>query len=135
MRHRKRDTKLGRTSAHRAALMSSLACALVERKRIVTTLAKAKQARIFVEKLVTSAKTDTLSSRRHVADSLRSRKHTKQMFDQVAPVFAQRAGGYTRILKLARRRSDGAEMAIMEWVGIAPAERVKREKKSDEKKS
>lgn len=127
MRHRSREHKLGRSVEHRAALMAALACALIERKRINTTLAKAKEARIFVEKLITLVKPATLAERRIAMSRIRSPKHVKQLIDQVVPSMKDRHGGYTRILKINRRKGDGSQMAILELVGVALPEKKKKE--------
>lgn len=116
MRHRKKTIKLGRTSAHRDELLASLVCSLITEKRIKTTLPKAKAARSLAEKMVTFGKKGSLADRRQAIAKLHNPKAVKELFDNVAPVFAERAGGYTRIVKLGRRISDSSEMAILEWV-------------------
>lgn len=131
MRHRKKVKKLGRTASHRKALLSNLATALIEHKRIVTTEAKAKALRPFVEKLITKAKRGyvrerdnllpegqkvDLHARRFVARFLRRKAVVQELFESVAPVVVDRPGGYTRIVKLGRRRGDGARMALIELV-------------------
>jgi large subunit ribosomal protein L17 len=140
MRHRKKTIKLGRTSAHREALLASLATNLIKHGRISTTISKAKAVRPFVEKLVTLAKRDTLAARRIVASRLKAggpgaeissdkkaleqwhKQHDvlRKLFAEIAPVFKERQGGYTRILRLATRSSDGAEVALIEWVNYIP---------------
>ena len=116
MRHRKKTVKLGRTSAHRNELLANLVCALIDRKRIKTTLPKAKAARSLAEKMVTLGKKGTLASRRQAISILKQTDSVKELFDKIAPVFADRAGGYTRIVKLGRRMSDSSEMVVLEWV-------------------
>ena len=116
MRHRKRTVKLGRTSAHRNELLANLVCALIDNKRIRTTLPKARAARGLAEKMVTLGKKNTLATRRQAISSLKQVDSVKELFDNVAPVFASRAGGYTRIIKLGRRISDSSEMVLLEWV-------------------
>jgi large subunit ribosomal protein L17 len=128
MRHRTQDKKLGRSLAHRSALVSALVCALVEEKRIKTTLAKAKVARRAAEKLVTVAHKGTLAARRQAIAALRREDRVVELFDKIAPQFKGRPGGCTRIMRLGRRRSDGSEMALLEWVGIAPADKKKKKK-------
>ncbi len=117
MRHQVRDKKLGRSSSHRKALLASLVCHLIEEKRIKTTLMKAKEARRVAEKMVTLGLKGTLAARRQAISALRSPERVATLFEEVAPQFKDRPGGYTRITKLGQRRSDGSEMAILEWVG------------------
>ena len=123
MRHRKKTVKLGRTSAHRNELLANLVCALIDNKRIKTTLPKARAARSLAEKMVTLGKKGTLATRRQAIATLKNEASVKELFDAVAPAFASRAGGYTRIIKLGRRISDSSEMVLLEWVDsiAAPA--------------
>ncbi len=117
MRHQKKTVKLGRTQGHRNALLSNLAVSLIDHGQIKTTVAKAKAMRPFVEKLVTKAKTGTLHSRRMALADLRHNEGAvRKLFTEIGPLNAERKGGYTRIVKLGMRRSDAAEMAIIEWV-------------------
>ncbi len=127
MRHRKKTVKLGRTSAHRNELLANLVCALIDNKRIQTTLPKAKAARSLADKMVTLGKKGTLAARRQAVATLKNEKSVKTLFDAVAPAFAARAGGYTRILKLGRRISDGSEMVLLEWVDAITAPKVEVE--------
>ncbi len=120
MRHRKNAVKLGRTAEHRSAMLASLVCSLIERRRIETTLPKARLARRVAEKMVTLGKTGTLAARRQAIAQLRRKDHVAQLFTDIVPQYAARKGGYTRILKLRRRTSDGAQMALLEWVDLAP---------------
>lgn len=120
MRHRKKTVKLGRTSEHRDALLSGLVCNLVQARRITTTLPKAKAARTLAERMVTLAKRNTLHSRRRAASILRREEAVTVLFREIAPSMQDRAGGYTRIMKLGRRASDSSEMAILEWVNYVP---------------
>ena len=126
MRHRKRTVKLGRTSAHRNELLASLVCALIDNKRIKTTLPKARAARSLAEKMVTLGKKGSLANRRQAISTLKQADSVKELFDSIAPSFADRAGGYTRIVKLGRRISDSSEMVLLEWVDsiAAPAPAV-----------
>lgn len=133
MRHRKADKKLGRSSAHREALMASLVCGLIEEKRIKTTLVKAKEARRLAEKVVTLARRGTLATRRQLIAILRQEKRATALVETVVPQLGERTSGFTRITKLGCRRSDGSEMALLEWVGIAPAD--KKKKKTEEPKA
>ena len=117
MRHHKKTVKLGRTQGHRNALLSNLAVSLIDHGQIKTTVAKAKAVRPFVEKLVTKAKTGTLHARRMALADLRHNEiAVRKLFTEIGPLNAERKGGYTRIVKLGMRRSDAAEMAIIEWV-------------------
>lgn len=157
MRHLKRTAKLGRTSEHRNAMLANLVCSLIKHKRVTTTLAKAKAARSVAEKMVTLGKKNTLHARRLVAARLHTRgsslelskaeyKQWRQnddivriLFEDVAPVFKARSGGYTRIIKMSRRQGDAAEKAILEWVELpaaaaAPEPAAKEEAKAEEKK-
>lgn len=122
MRHRKKTiNKLGRDTAQREALMAALVCNLIIHGRIKTTLPKAKAARRLAEKMVTIGKKNTLAARRLAVSRLHRKDVVKNLFDQVAPVFADRAGGYTRIMKLGQRVSDSSEMALLEWVENIPS--------------
>jgi len=126
MRHRVKKIKLGRRGAHRDSMLSNMVCSLIAERRIKTTLSKAKVARSIAEKMVTLGKKGTLAARRKAIASLRSPDHVKVLFDEIAPGFAGRCGGYTRITKLGPRMSDASEMAILEWVEAT--EPVKSEK-------
>jgi len=119
MRHRRKTVKLGRTSAHRDALLSSLVCNLISAKRITTTLPKARAARVMADKMVTLGKSGTLADRRRAIAKLHREDCVRELFDQLAPAFAQRQGGYTRIIKLGRRESDSSEMCLLEWTETA----------------
>lgn len=116
MRHRIAGRKLGRTRAHRRAMMSNLATSLFDKERITTTLPKAKELRSFAERLITKAKADTLHARRLVARVIQDKLVLRKVFEQLSPRYAERAGGYTRIYKLGLRKGDAAEMAIIELV-------------------
>ena len=149
MRHQKKTIKLGRTSEHRRALFANLAQALIKRRRIITTLQKAKALRPFAEKLVTLGKDNTLAARRLAAARLHARGAraglnkaeiarwrkgedvVRILFEEIAPAMKDRQGGYTRIYKLGRRRSDSSEMSIIEWVNYVPPAPPKAE--TDEK--
>jgi len=119
MRHRVAHRKLGRVSAHRIALLRNLATALFDKERIRTTLPKARELRPFAERLITLSKRedDRLHARRLVLRDIQDKAIVKKLFDDLGARFASRPGGYTRILKLGPRRSDGAEMAIVELIG------------------
>ena len=116
MRHGVKNNHLGRTTPHRKALLRNLSIALIEHKRIVTTLAKAKALRIFIEPLLTKSKTDTTHQRRIVFSYLQNNDALKELFSVVNSKIANRPGGYTRIIKLERRLGDAADMAMIELV-------------------
>lgn len=117
MRHGNNKRKFGRVRKVRNALMKSLALNLIIRGKIKTTEPKAKELRPFIEKLVTSAKKGDAATRRLVISSLANRKpEVKKLFDEIAPKYKGRSGGYTRVLKLGSRKSDGAKMAVIEFV-------------------
>ncbi len=116
MRHGVSGRKLSRSSSHRRALATAQATALLREGRIQTTLAKAKELRPYVESLITTAKGGTLHDRRLVARDVHDRAVLKKLFEEVAPKFATRNGGYTRIMKVGVRRGDSAEMALIELV-------------------
>ncbi len=138
MRHLKRTAKLGRTFEHRNAMLANLVCSLIKHKRVTTTLAKAKAARPVAEKMVTLGKSATLQSRRLVAARLHTHGPTVQLtkearqnwrknddilrilFEEIAPAFKERNGGYTRIVKMEQRQGDAAQKAILEWVDYTP---------------
>ncbi len=136
MRHRKNTVKLGRTSSQRAALMSSLVCNLILYKRIKTTLPKARAAKRFADKMVTVAKKakagtkNDLAARRLALSELKQEAAVKELFAAVAPAMRDRAGGYTRVVKLGQRISDSSEMCVLEWVDFVPKAK-KAEKKED----
>src|SRR6187401_1796605 len=138
MRHQRAGKKLGRDSAHRKALYSNLAGALIEHGRIRTTEAKAKAVKPFAEKMITLGKRGDLHARRQAIAALRSNHVVHQLFADVAPRFADRPGGYTRILRLGQRQGDAAEMVYLELVDYEPvvspfaAARAAREETPDE---
>ena len=160
MRHRNSGRKLGRTHSHRKATLSALSVSLIQHKKIRTTLAKAKEARMVVEKLVTRAKravaregegtAKDVHARREVFAFLRDRQAVSTLFNDIAPKVATRPGGYTRVVKLGQRLGDGAQVALIEFVDYnlgqakpsgkpaaksAKAPRAKRTKEESEKKS
>ena len=116
MRHNKKFNHLSRTSEHRAAMLSNMACSLIMHKRISTTTAKAKALRIYVEPLLTKAKEDTTANRRLVFSKLKQKEVVTELFQNVAEKIANRPGGYTRILRTGFRLGDAAEMCIIELV-------------------
>jgi large subunit ribosomal protein L17 len=118
MRHNVRGRKLGRTTAHRTALFRNQLASLVDNESIVTTLPKAKELRPIAERIVTQGRTDTVHARRRVRRWIADRDLVKKLFDDIAPRYKDRPGGYLRITKLGPRLGDGAEMAKLEFVGI-----------------
>lgn len=141
MRHRKRNVKLGRTAEERKALLASLVCNFIEEQRIRTTVPKAKQARSLAEKMVTLAKdasvdpSSALAARRKAVATLRDRRRVKKLFETIGPQYKDRTGGYTRIVHLGRRGSDGADMALLEWVNLAPVDKRRKPKEVGENKA
>lgn len=133
MRHGKKINHLGRTDSHRKAMLSNMATSLVKHKRITTTLAKAKALRTYVEPLITKSKTDSTHSRRTVFSYLKDKDAVTILFREISEKVANRPGGYTRIIKMANRIGDNAEMAIIELVDyneIYNTSETKSEKKS-----
>jgi large subunit ribosomal protein L17 len=125
MRHAMRGRKLGRTSSHREALFRNQLQSLVDKERIITTLPKAKELRPIAERVITRGKHGTVHDRRWVLRWVLKRDLVKKVFDDIAPRFTERPGGYLRIVKLGPRQGDGAEMAVLELVereSVAPAE-------------
>jgi len=118
MRHLKHTAKLGRTGAHRNAMLANMVCSLILHRRVTTTLAKAKAARPVAEKMVTLGKSGTLHDRRLAAAALKQEKAVRILFNEIAPTQKERRGGYTRIVKLLQRRGDAAKCAILEWVDV-----------------
>jgi len=159
MRHRKNTAKLGLKSQHKRATLANMVCSLIKHKRITTTIAKAKVARSLADKMVTLGKKGTLSARRlatgrlsargpgHTADKeARKRWHKDNdviriLFEEIAPAFKDRAGGYTRVIRVGPRPGDAAEMAILEWTSsvivpalTAPTEPTEEKGKKDKDK-
>jgi large subunit ribosomal protein L17 len=134
MRHLKDVKKLGRTASHRHATLANLASALIEHKHIRTTTAKAKEARRVVDRLITHAKKNTVAARRLVFSQLHQHNTVKTLFDEIAPRFAARNGGYTRVVKLGRRQGDGAELSVLELVGYESVQ-VEKQQKAYEKRA
>ena len=116
MRHLKQGRKLGRTTAHRKALLRNLATALLEHERIVTTEPKAKELRRVADKLVTLGKRGNLHARRQALQVVQSNAVVQKLFNDIGPRFAERQGGYTRIMRLGYRPGDAAAMAVIELV-------------------
>jgi large subunit ribosomal protein L17 len=116
MRHRVATFKIGRTGAHRRAMLANMVSSLFANGKIETTLVKAKAARSFAEKMITLGKKGDIHNRRQAFSKLRNKDAVKLLFDEIAPGYAGRNGGYTRILKLGKRRGDAAEMCILALV-------------------
>ena len=136
MRHQKKTVKLGRTAAHRNALLANQVCSLITHQRIKTTLAKAKAVRPLAEQMVTLGKNGSLHARRMAFSTLRQKDAVKKLFDEIAPRSTERNGGYTRIVRLGQRKSDSASMAFIEWVDAAQVveEQASREKPAKKQK-
>jgi large subunit ribosomal protein L17 len=135
MRHGDKINNLGRTAAHRRALLANMTISLIEHKRITTTLAKAKALRRFVEPLVTKAKENTTHSRRVVFSYLQNKEAIKELFGNVATKIGERPGGYLRVIKLGFRRGDGAETALIEFVDFNEVYNIKAGKPTATKKT
>lgn len=117
MRHRKAGRKLGRTSAHRKAMLRNMVTSLFEHERIVTTVPKAKEARRVADKMITLAKRGDLHARRQASSYIQSKDVVAKLFDEIQEQFSDRQGGYTRIIRTGVRQGDAAQMAILELVG------------------
>ncbi len=140
MRHLNRTKHLNRSASHRKALLGNMSAALFEKKRITTTLAKAKFCRSRAERFISFAKKGTIAARRHIMRYMPQRDIVKMLFDEIAPKYESRPGGYTRIIKLGFRKGDAAPMAILELVGyeeMVISEKAKRiaEKKAKKEKA
>ena len=140
MRHNKKFNHLGRKAAHRSAMLSNMACSLIQHKRISTTLAKAKALRIYVEPLLTRAKEDTTANRRLVFSELKQKAVVTELFQNVSEKIANRPGGYTRILRTGFRLGDAAETCFIELVDFnenmlkQSAKKATRTRRSSKKK-
>lgn len=135
MRHRKKHGKLGRDSSHRKALLRNLVTSFLDRERIETTDAKAKELRRIADRMITLGKRGSLHARRQALSVIRSREVTAKLFDELADRFRGRPGGYTRVLKVRRRAGDAAPMSIIELVeSEAPEVAKKAEKKGSRRK-
>jgi large subunit ribosomal protein L17 len=116
VRHRKKGRKLSRTASHKKATMRNMATALFRHERIETTTAKAKELRPYAERLITLARRGDVHARRQAARKIQDREVLGKLFDDIAPRYADRPGGYTRVLKLGARKGDAAEMSLIELV-------------------
>ncbi len=133
MRHRRAGRKLNRTASHRKALLRTLVTEFLDKESMVTTLPKAKELRPAAEKMITLGKRESLHARRQALAVIRRKEVVHKLFDSLAPRFAQREGGYTRIIRLGLRKGDGAQMALIELLGSEyspPTEEEKKPKKS-----
>ncbi len=132
MRHQRRRRTLGVVTAHRTAKLRNLVRALVLKKRIETTHAKAKETSAFADKMVTIAKREGLHARRLLISKVRDPEIARILIAQIAPLFKGREGGYTRVLRLGYRAGDGAQMALLEWTAVfeAPAKKAKKKKEA-----
>ena len=135
MRHRVKGRKFNRTSSHRAALLRSLATSLLKYKRIKTTVAKAKEARGFVEAINYKARKNDLAARRHVASIIYDADVVKELFSEIIGKIGERPGGYTRVIKLGNRRGDAAEVAILELVDYNDVINAKAEEHKEKKEA
>ncbi|MBI1316674.1 50S ribosomal protein L17 [bacterium] len=135
MRHGKKNNHLGRTAAHRKAMLANMACSLIEHKRINTTVAKAKELRKYVEPLITKSKDDTTHNRRVIFSYLKSKHAVTELFREVAGKVAERPGGYTRIIKTGNRLGDNAEMCLIELVDFNELYTGSKEKKTASRRS
>ena len=135
MRHGKKFNHLGRTASHRKALLSNMACSLIEHKRINTTVAKAKALRVYVEPLLTKSKEDTTHNRRTVFSYLQNKEAVTELFRTIAPKIAERNGGYCRIIKTGFRLGDGADTAMIELVDFNELYSAKSDTKKTTRRS
>src|ERR1017187_1394963 len=136
MRHRKRTAKLGMKSQHRRSTLANLVCSLIEHSRIRTTIAKAKVARRYADKMITLAKKGTLHHRRQAIAFLRHKPAVEKLFAEIGKQHGDRNGGYTRIVRIGQRLGDAAEIAILEWTGtVTAAPEPEQGKKAEEPKA
>jgi large subunit ribosomal protein L17 len=135
MRHLRSGSKLGKQPAHRRAVLRNLVTNLIEKERIHTTILRAKAARPIAEKMITLGKRDSLHARRQAAAFLMTTDATKKLFADLAPRFADRPGGYTRIIRTGWRIGDGAELAILEFIGSELKKKEKKPRKRTEEEA
>jgi len=134
MRHRHSGRKLGRTSSHRMAMLRNMVTSFLDKEKIVTTVPKAKELRPFAEKMITLGKQESLHARRRALAIIRKKSVVHKLFDTLAPRYADRHGGYTRIIRLGYRKGDNAEMALIELVDGETELVVEEGKKSKKEK-
>jgi len=135
MRHQVKKRYLRRDSAHRRALLRNLVTSFIDKERIRTTVAKAKAAKPIAEKMITLAKRNTLHARRQALAYIFQESVVKKLFDVVSPRFTERPGGYCRIVKLAPRAGDGAQMAVLEMIGSEFKKKTKKKKAKKDKEA
>ncbi len=135
MRHHVRKKQFGRHTSHRVAMFRNMVTSLIEVERIITTLPKAKELRRIADRMVTLAKRGSLHARRQAAAVVRNNLAVRKLFAELATRFNSRNGGYTRVLRLPHRKGDGADMALIEYVGYQPKVKAKPKKKSKEKEA
>jgi large subunit ribosomal protein L17 len=135
MRHNVKGRKLGRTASHRKATISSLTTSLLEHKRIKTTLAKAKETRVFSEKLITTARKGDLHSQRQIMNVIKNQEVVKELFSEIIPKIGDRPGGYTRVVKLGHRDGDAAQMAVLELVDYNEVVTAKAEQQKEKREA
>ena len=135
MRHGKKVNHLGRKTAHRHAMLSNMACSLIEHKRISTTIAKAKALRVYVEPILTKSKDDSTHARRTAFSYLKSKEAVSELFRTIAPKIADRPGGYTRIIRTGYRLGDNAEMCLIELVDFNEIYQAGEAKKTTTRRS
>lgn len=135
MRHQVKTKKLSRTKSHREAMLANMATSLLDKRMIETTDTKAKELRKVVDRLISTAKDDTVASRRKVARTIRDRKVLKKLFDEIVPQFDKRDSGFTRVLKVGYRRGDSAVMSVVELLTKKPKVEKEKGKKGKKEKS
>lgn len=135
MGHQDKVAKLNRTKSHREAMLSNMAMSLFEHRIIKTTDAKAKALRPVIDRLIVTAKKNTLASRRQVAETVRIREVFKKLYTEIVPQFADRNSGFTRVIKLGVRRGDGASMSVVELLTAKPAEETEKKDKKEKGKT
>ena len=131
MKHRIGFNRLGRKAAHRKSLKRNMVMSLIKYERIKTTIAKAKEIRRVAEKVITRSRTDSVHNRRIIAKMIADQKVLNKLFTVIAPRYTERPGGYTRILKLGQRPSDGTEMVFLELIDRKEREKRKKKKKDE----
>ena len=134
MRHQNLGRKLNRTSAHRKALFRNMMLALIRHGRIRTTDPKAKELRRYADRMVTLGKKGDLAARRRAFDFLQSHQVVKKLFDEIAPRYTERAGGYTRVVKFGFRRGDAAPLSIIEFTGMEEAAQKKKPRRRERRR-
>jgi large subunit ribosomal protein L17 len=129
MRHRVATKKLGRTASHRDSLLSNLVRSLILNYSIITTLSKAKEGARLAAKVITLAKREDLNSRREILRYIRDKRAVKKLWEEIAPSYKDRNGGYTRIIRMGKRKGDSSPLALLELIGFERIKPVKKEKR------